>query len=34
VSYFDAPVGGEYRLFDEASRKAWRDVVMGNARGA
>lgn len=34
VSYFDAPVGGEYRLFDEASRAAWRDVVIGNAGGA
>lgn len=27
VTYFDAPVGAEYRLFDAPSKNAWRDVV-------
>jgi hypothetical protein len=27
VTYFDAPVGAEYRLFDGPSKNAWRDVV-------
>jgi hypothetical protein len=27
VTYFDSVVGGEFRLLDEPSRKAWRDVV-------
>jgi hypothetical protein len=27
VTYFDAPVGGEFRLLDAPSQQAWRDVV-------
>lgn len=27
VTYFDSVVGGEFRLLDEPSRKAWHDVV-------
>lgn len=30
ASYFDAPVGAEFRLFDKASRAAWRDAVGGS----
>jgi hypothetical protein len=29
VTYFDSIVGGEFRLLDEPSRQAWRDVVSG-----
>jgi len=29
VTYFDAPVGGEYRLLDAPSQRAWKAVVSG-----
>jgi hypothetical protein len=29
VTYFDAPVAGEYRLLDAPSRQAWREVTSG-----
>jgi len=29
VTYFDAPVGAEYRLLDAPSQQAWRAVVSG-----
>lgn len=27
VAYFDSPVGGEFRLLDRPSQRAWRDVI-------
>jgi hypothetical protein len=27
VLYFDSPIGGEFRLLDEPSQQAWRDVI-------
>ena len=27
VTYFDSPVGGEFRLLDSPSQRAWRDVI-------